>query len=301
MDLWQLHIFCKVVELKSFSKAGAAVHLSQPTVSSHIKDLESHFSCRLIDRLAREAAPTKAGELLYGYARNLLQLKAEAETAMSEFHGKIRGRLTVGGSNIPGAHVLPRVMGAFLKAYPEVTVSLVIGDTASIVGRCADGTLELGIVGAKTRDRQVRQDTLIEDEMCLIVPPEAEWGRRSRLTAAELLKMPFILREAGSGTLRSFERSLERIGHALDELSVVAEMGSSAAVIQGVKSGVGCSVVSRIAVAEDLNAGTLRAVPVAELDLKRRFYLTTHRYKSPSPLLKPFVAFLKERLRDGIG
>ena len=68
MDLWQLHIYCKVIELKSFSKAGEAVHLSQPTVSSHIKDLEHHFGCRLIDRLAKEAVPTAAGRLLYQYA-----------------------------------------------------------------------------------------------------------------------------------------------------------------------------------------------------------------------------------------
>ena len=76
MDLWQLHIFCKVIELKSFSKAGKAVHLSQPTISSHIKDLENHFNCRLIDRLTREVAPTKAGELLYGYAKKILALRA---------------------------------------------------------------------------------------------------------------------------------------------------------------------------------------------------------------------------------
>ena len=74
MDLWQLQVFCKVVEHKSFSEAGRTVHLSQPTVSSHIKDLEDHFGCRLIDRLAKEALPTRAGELLYGYAIRLLAL-----------------------------------------------------------------------------------------------------------------------------------------------------------------------------------------------------------------------------------
>lgn len=300
MDLWQLHIFCKVVELKSFSKAGEAVHLSQPTVSSHIKDLETHFSCRLIDRLAREVSPTKAGELLYGYARKLLLLKEETETAMAEFHGKIRGRLLVGGSTIPGVHVLPKVVGAFVKRYPEVTLSLVIGDTETIVNHCAAGTLEMGIVGAKSSDRQVRQETLIEDEMCLVVPPNGQWSGRSSLFVADLFEMPFILRETGSGTLQSFQESLKRLGHSLGDLKVVAEMGSSAAVVQGVKNGVGCSIVSRIAVAEDLDAGALRTVAVIGLDLKRRFYLTTHRYKSPSPLSKTFVAFLKEILKDGI-
>ena len=79
MDLWQLHIFCKVVEHKSFSKAAKIVQISQPTISNHIKDLETHFECRLIDRLARSAVPTKAGELLYQYARRLLMLRDETE------------------------------------------------------------------------------------------------------------------------------------------------------------------------------------------------------------------------------
>ena len=106
MDLWQLLIFCKVVEFKSFSKAGRAVHLSQPTVSSHIKDLEDHFDCRLIDRLAKEALPTKAGLLLYRYARRLISLRDETESAMAAFKGKVKGSLNLGGSTIPGAFVL---------------------------------------------------------------------------------------------------------------------------------------------------------------------------------------------------
>jgi DNA-binding transcriptional LysR family regulator len=85
MDLWQLNIFCKVIELKNFSRAGNAVHLSQPTISSHIKDLEEHFDCRLIDRLSKEAIPTKAGELLYRYAKRMLALRDETETALAEY------------------------------------------------------------------------------------------------------------------------------------------------------------------------------------------------------------------------
>jgi len=101
MDLWRLHIFCKVVELRSFSKAANTVYLSQPTVSSHIKDLEDHFECKLIDRLGREVAPTKAGQLLYGYAVKMIALKEDIEKALAEFQGKIKGHLTIGGSTIP--------------------------------------------------------------------------------------------------------------------------------------------------------------------------------------------------------
>ena len=84
MDIWQLHIFCKVVEQRSFSKAADIVHLSQPTVSSHIKELERQLGCRLIDRLSRKALPTKEGELLYRYALKLIALRDEAEAALSQ-------------------------------------------------------------------------------------------------------------------------------------------------------------------------------------------------------------------------
>jgi DNA-binding transcriptional LysR family regulator len=133
MDLWQLKIFCKVVELRSFSKAGSAVHLSQPTVSSHVKDLEAHFGCRLIDRLSKEALATQAGRLLYDHARRMLALKDETETALADFQGKIRGKLTVGGSTIPGGFILPQIIGRFCRSYPEVQVALINGDTETII------------------------------------------------------------------------------------------------------------------------------------------------------------------------
>jgi len=96
MDLWRLNIFVKVIELGSFSKAADQVLLTQPTVSSHINDLETHFGCRLIDRLGKEVAPTRAGQLLYKYARKLLALQNETESVMADYHGKMRGHLNIG-------------------------------------------------------------------------------------------------------------------------------------------------------------------------------------------------------------
>ena len=126
MDIWQLNIFCKVIELKSFSRAGKKIHLSQPTISNHIKALEGHFGCRLIDRLPKETVPTKAGKLLYDYARRILSLVEETETALAEFQGKIRGSLAIGGSTIPGGYILPKIVGAFSGHYPDVSISLTI-------------------------------------------------------------------------------------------------------------------------------------------------------------------------------
>jgi DNA-binding transcriptional LysR family regulator len=296
MDLWQLNIFCKVIELKSFSKAGKAIRLSQPTISSHIKDLEDHFDCRLIDRLSKEAVPTKAGELLYDYAKRMLALRDETETALAEYNGKIRGRLVIGGSTIPGTYLMPQLVADFKKKYPDVIVSLVIGDTDHIIESILNGNLELGIVGAKAETKKITQKKLIEDEMRLIVPVGHRWAGEKRVSLKRLVSEPFILRERGSGTLKSLDQSLSGCGHSIEDLNVVAELGSTQAICQGIKTGAGVSVISTLAAAEDLQMGKLNALEVDGLDLKRNFYLTRHRYRSPSPLSEAFVQFLKEKL-----
>jgi DNA-binding transcriptional LysR family regulator len=296
MDLWQLNIFCKVIELKSFSRAGKAVHLSQPTISSHIKDLEDHFNCRLIDRLSKEAIPTKAGELLYGYAKRMLALRDETETVLAEYNGKIQGRLVIGGSTIPGTYLMPQLIADFKRTYPDVIISLVIGDTDHIIDGILKASLELGIVGAKAETRKIVQEKLIEDEMCLIVPAGHRWAGQKRVSLKPLVSEPFILREHGSGTLKSLGQNLSRCGYSIEDLNVVAELGSTQAICQGIKTGAGVSVISKLAVAEDIQAGRLNALEIKGLDLKRNFYLTRHRHRSPSPLCRALVNFLKEKL-----
>ena len=293
MDLWQLKVFCTVIEQKSFSKAGTFIHLSQPTVSSHIKDLESHFGCLLIDRLGKEALPTKAGNLLYRYARKLLALKEETETAMSQFQGRMKGRLYIGGSTIPGGFILPKMIGEFSKQYPDVMVSMIIGDTKHIISEILSGEVEIGIVGAATDNKKIIQEKYLDDEMKVIVSADHKWAKRSSIGLKDLFQEPYISREAGSGTLTSFKNCLETTGHSLDDLKIVAEMGSTISVIQGVKSNLGFSVLSTISVTEELKAGTLAMLTVKGLNLPRSFYVTRHKLKSLSPLGEAFLEFLK--------
>lgn len=296
MDLWQLHVFCRVVEATSFSKAAALVHLSQPTVSSHVQDLEAHFGCRLIDRLSRQAVPTQAGRLLHAYARRLLSLRDEAEAAMAEHQGRIRGNLVIGGSTIPGTYLLPVTLGIFKKRYPEIGVALRIEDTGGIVSGVLAGTLEIGVVGAEVKNRGIFQEKILNDQMKLIVPAGHPWAGKKRVPLAALLSEPFIVRERGSGTLQSFQDSLARIGRGLDEFNVVAEMGSTEAIRQAIKNRVGVSILSTLAVENDLASGHLRALAVDGVDLMRSFYLTRHRQRTLSPLGEAFIAVLKDHL-----
>jgi DNA-binding transcriptional LysR family regulator len=295
MDLWRLNIFCRVVELRSFSKAASTVYLSQPTVSSHIKDLENHFECKLIDRLGREVVPTKAGQLLYGYAAKMMALKEDTEKALAEFQGKIKGHLTIGGSTIPGGYILPPLLGRFKKAYPEVTVTLTEGDTAGIIQDTLEGRVELGIVGAKAGEVQLVQEKFMDDEMCLIVPTGHNWAIRGTVMVDDLEGEPFIMREPGSGTRKSIEQVLDKAGYRPSRLNVVAEMGSTEAVRQAIKAGVGVSILSECAVVDELTSGILRKVGIEGLSFHRAFYLITHKHRTQSPLCRTFVQFLRQK------
>ena len=296
MDLWHLKIFCKVVELGSFSKAGNAVHLSQPTISTHIKQIEEHFNTRLVDRLSRRTVPTKAGELLYEYAHRLISLYDATEAAMAEFTGKIKGRLVIGGSTIPGAYLLPRLIGAFAQAYPGIRISLVVADTSEIAAQTLAGRIEMGIVGARNGDKNLTQTAIMDDDLRLVLPGGHPWAGKTKISLDAVIREPFIVREEGSGTLRSLIELFKRENINLSDLNIIAELGSTEAVRQAIKSSIGISILSAIAVADDIQAGRLAAVDIDGMNLKRSFYLTTHRQRSLSPLCRTFIDFVKREI-----
>ena len=295
MDLWQLKIFQKVVELEGFSRAAEAINLTQPTVSSHIKELENHFGCQLVDRLGKKAMPTKAGELLYSHSQRLTRLAEETEAAMADFLGKVSGQLNIGGSTIPGGYILPKLIGDFTRQYPKVKIAIHVGDTEQIINDILDNALDFGVVGAEMEKSRLVQKKLIEDDMRLIVFADHKWAAQKSIGIESLLNEPFLLREKGSGTLKSLQNSLLRMGISLKALNVAAELGSTAAIIQGIKSRVGISILSPIAIEDELTAGTLKALTIDGLDLTRNFYLTCHKDRTPSPLCTAFMEYLVKR------
>src|SRR5688500_17278958 len=115
MDIRRLEIFAKVAELGSFSRAAEALFLTQPTISEHIRALEDELGVQLLDRLGRGTAPTRAGQLLLGYARRMLALGRDARQAVDQFQGRLTGDLVVGGRTIPGEYVLPPLIGRFKR------------------------------------------------------------------------------------------------------------------------------------------------------------------------------------------
>ena len=294
MDFWQLTIFIRVVEHKSFSKAAAAIHLSQPTVSSHIKDLEEHCGVKLLDRLGKEVRPTKAGELLLAYAKRLVALREETETALSQFKGITRGTLTLGGSTIPGGYILPSLVGDFLKEHPKVRISLIIKDTQEMALAIASGEVELAVIGASVAHSEIVQSPLFADEMRLVVPASHPWAKQKSISIEMLKNEPFVTREEGSGTLKSISESLAQAGCDLNQLHISARMGNTVSVCEAVRCGVGVSILSARAVERELRQKELVALRLDGVNLTRTFFLTHHKKRSLSPLALAFSQFLTQ-------
>jgi len=293
MDIRRLEVFCKVVELKSFTRAADAVLLSQPSVSEHVRSLEETLGVKLLDRLGREVLPTGAGRILHRYARRIIQLRDEAEQAIDQFRGTLSGHLPLGASTIPGAYLLPARIEAFREKFPGIRTTLKIAGTARIVDEILRGDLELGVVGARPRDPRLEARQISSDELVLAVYPGHPWAKRGAVAPEELAGQNFILREPGSGTRSVMTDALKERGIDPAALTVVAEVGSTEAVRQSIKARLGVSILSLRAVAEDIERGTLVRVPVEGLELVRPFYLVQRKGREPSPLALAFLEHLE--------
>jgi DNA-binding transcriptional LysR family regulator len=291
MDFRRLEVFVQVYQMKSFSKAGQSLYLSQPTISEHIRLLEEDLGLALFDRQGKEILPTKAGQMLFQYASQLLALRKESVRAMGQFRDKGTGELVVGGSNIPGQYILPAVMGKFKQLFPRINLRLLVGDSKNIKEYLLEGSIEIGVVGVKVEHRQITCRHLIRDDLICISPQGALPGNKI-IDPKEITRLPFILREKGSGTRTAIEEAIRKIHLDLSDLQVVAEMGSNEAIRQAVKAGVGATIISRLAVQEDLELGRFKEIRINRLPMVRNFFIITHKQRSLSPLSLDFKEFL---------
>lgn len=297
MDLRRLQVFAKVYECKSFSRAAEEVLLSQPTVSGHIKSLEETLGLRLFDRLGREIMPTRGADLLYGHARRILDAFDEAAHAVDAFLGLYRGELKVGGSTIPGEYILPSVLGRFRQVHPQIQTTLFIGDTGQIAERVLEGELDAGMVGAAWEHDKLAFEPIMEDLVSLAAWPGHPLAGHP-LALKELTNIPIILREPTSGTHMFMSKALQKAGLELSNLRVAARMGSTMAVLQGVRAQVGVGFLSRRAMVEDLAEGRLVELKVNGLDLRRRFYLVIRKDRTHSPAAQAFIELCQDQMKE---
>ena len=301
MDIRKLEVFCKVVEYKSFTKAAQWAMISQPTVSEHIRKLEEQLGQKLLDRLGRNVEATPAGQLFYSYALKIIRLQQESLEALEEFSGNLKGRIIIGASTIPGTYILPSSLAAFLSTYSEVKVDIRISNSENIAQKVIQGVYDIGIIGATWNDKALEWHELYMDELIITVPADSELAQKGNAAVADILPYPFIHREQGSGTRKVVAKILEDKGIKEKDVTEIATIGSTAAVKEAVKTGLGVSILSKKAVAEEIKNGTLAGLTLDNQPMERPFYLIQRRNRELTPIAAAFTTFLIQELHQQSG
>jgi DNA-binding transcriptional LysR family regulator len=287
----QLEAFLAVARAGSFRRAADAVHLSQPALSQHVAELERGLGARLLDRQGRTVTLTEAGRILQEHALRALASLIGAREAIAELDGSGRGSLLIGASTTPGLYLLPRIMGAFEREHPRVSVALRIANSRVIEEQIRANELDLGVVGG--HGLWPGEECLaagVLDHLFLIVPPDHPWIRRRRIDPALLSRERLLTREEGSATRAVTERALQ---HAGVKLGRTMELGHTEAIKQAVMAGLGVAFVSAYAVRGELDTGRLRSVRLTGLDITRHFHVIHNEARTLIARGRAFVAALQ--------
>jgi DNA-binding transcriptional LysR family regulator len=293
MNINQLRAFTSIVEKGTFSAAARNLGISQPAVSLQIQSLEELIGVELLDRKMKKVQVTEAGKLFYETAKQVVSQLDSFQQKLDDIGNSVKGNLAIGGSTIPGAYILPKLLGKFKEKYPEVSVSLRISDTDEIIEQLISGVLHIGVVGAKPVSRHLNSKPFLQDELILIVPKGHEIAATTNTKAPrikDIAKADFISRERGSGTRQAIEKYLSGHNSSLADFNVAMELGSTEAVINAVSAGLGVSIVSIWAVDKHVKLGELDVVKLPGAPVMRDFYLVESKQVS-SRTMQAFTEF----------
>lgn len=295
LNFHQLHIFHTVAEKGSFSAAAAAMHMTQPAVTMQVQALEEHFGTKLLNRSTKKIELTESGRMLIPFARRSIELMRETDTEMARFTHKLEGRLQFGASNTIGEYVLPPLLVPFGRQHPDIAISLKVMNTTQILDEIARHTLNFGLVEAPVVHPDIISESVMQDELRLIVPAGHALADRTSITLEEASAHPFVLREEGSGTRQVMEEEWKAKGIDPRSLQTVMELGSTGAVKSAVEAGLGVTMLSPSSVKHELALGLLHAVPIADASFKRQFYSIRLKSTLLPIAAVAFLNFLRER------
>ncbi len=300
MEDHKLKVFCTVAETKSFSKTSEIIHLTQPAVSLQIQALEEIYETKLFDRSSSFINLTPAGEILYKYAKDILNLYAEAEKEIGKITGLIKGSITIGASTTIGNYVLPTVIADFKKTHPKIKINVFIGNTKRIVDLLNSGGVDIGLVEGETSKHKMKTEPIITDELTFIVPPFHPWAKKKVVSILEVTKEPFILREEGSGTRQMIEKYLSSHGINTGDMRIALVLGSTESIKEAVESGMGISIVSKWAARKEVKYGSLKLITPKEEKIIRNFSLIMQKSAVLSHAVDEFLAYLKSYPYDSL-
>ncbi|MFD1802405.1 DNA-binding transcriptional regulator YeiE [Mixta tenebrionis] len=286
ITLRQIAVFTEVLKSGSTTQASQLLSLSQSAVSAALADLEGQLGVQLFDRVGKRLVLNEHGRLLYPRAVALLEQAADIEQLFREDRGAIR----LYASSTIGNYLLPGMIAAWRRDYPQLPLELSVGNSKDVIDAVADFRVDLGLIEGPCHVSDIISYPWLEDELVVFTAPDAPLLRQP-VTLESLAAAPWILREQGSGTREIVDYLL--LSH-LPQFQLALELGNSEAIKHAVRHGMGVSCLSRRVVAEQLESGSLAEVAIPLPKLSRTLYRIHHRQKHLSNALMRFLSYCRE-------
>jgi len=286
MNLNQLKIFYMAAKRGNLSKAAEDLFITQPAVTKGIQRLQEHYDIRLMDRFGKKMVLTYAGEVLFDIAEKIFELEKHAEENIREFKQRKKGRIRIQASESFGAYYLPSIMNPFSKAHPMINISVNIMPNEHVVKNIADLACDIGFISYPINHEKVHIHAILEDQLVFILPPDHPICERKRLQPKDLEDIPMIVHEKKSAPHQIFHEFIAKHNIAITS---TLELSSNRAIKQAVESGLGIALISRKVADDEIQSGRLKAIPVPDQVIKRKFYIIYHHKKFISDTLKTFL------------
>ena len=289
LDLMRL--FVQVVEEQSFTVVARKLGISQPAVSNQIRAFEEKLGVKLLYRKGKGFALTYEGETVYRHSLHIMDEWLTLQREIGNSERTMSGKIHIGASHIPGEYLLPSILASFRKLYPQIQFKLTIGDSMEIAEKVAVHDVDFAVVGAVFDTEKLTSELWLEDELGFVISGNYPLYDDDRIDITKLREYPMILRENGSGHRRAFEETLAKQGLDLNDFNVVLEVGSTEAVKNAVRSGLGFSFLSKHAL-ESGEKQDLKWINVQKFKIERGFYLLTRRNKPLAAISDEFFRYL---------
>ncbi|EOO27504.1 LysR family transcriptional regulator [Bacillus cereus VD133] len=290
MNVDILKIFVTVIEQRHFSHAAELLHLTQPGVSTHIRNLESELGTKLIQRSPKHVQATETGKILYRHAKLMLGLYEEAKQKINELHNVVTGTLRIGASFTIGEYVLPKILADFANENPYVEIHTLISNTEEVLKNIHSNQIDIGLVEGQVLDTSISMETFMEDEMKLVVPPKHPLLSMPALNPDAFQNQVWILRESGSGTRIYSDRFIEQ--HQL-KLKRIFTFSSTQSVKEAIAAGLGISIISEWTVRKELQTGEILQIPMPNVKMIRPFSIVHSKDFIPTKAIQTFLNHVK--------
>lgn len=272
--LRQLEVFLAVAQTQNISRAAEALNMSQSAVSGSLADLEGHFDVKLFDRIGKRIQLNEFGKALRPKSQALIEQARDLETALRR-HSDI-GRLQLGATLTIGNYLAVELMAKFMREQPGAQVTLEVANTADIIHKVANFELDMALVEGEITHPDLEISVWHEDELSVFCAPNHPFATKRALTDNDLLEATWIVRETGSGTRQTFDRAMHGL---LPKLNIMLELQHTEAIKRAVEAGLGVGCISRVALRDAFDRGSLVPLAVPGRDFRRNFYFVIHRNK----------------------